>query len=148
MSTTVVIILVVICAVIILRLLRPNRSSVTINLPGPGTFEFDIVGEASYQDALSSICGGKTESSAERYVDAELYLEDENPHDNKAVCVRVEGKTVGYLSRKDARNFRNQVKEFEDQDPIFFCKAVIVGGWQRSKSDQGNFGIRLDLPVK
>ena len=148
MSTTVVIILVVICAVIVLRLLRPNRSTVTINLPGPGTFEFDIVGEASYQDELSNICGGKTESSAEHYVDAELYLEDENPHDSKAVCVSVKGKTVGYLSRKDARNFRKQVKEYEDQDPIFFCKAVIVGGWKRSKSDQGNFGVRLDLPVK
>lgn len=147
MSTTVVIVLIVVLAVVALRVLRPKRSSASINLPGPGTYEFDIVGEASYQDALSDICGGKKESSADLYVDAELYLEDENPHDSKAVCVSVEGKTVGYLSRKDARNFRKQVKEFEDQDPIFFCKAVIVGGWKKSKRDQGNFGVRLDLPV-
>src|SRR5690554_4986247 len=109
MSTTVVIVLIVVLAVVALRVLRPKRSSASINLPGPGTYEFDIVGEASYQDALSDICGGKKESSAELYVDAELYL--------------------------------------EDQDPIFFCKAVIVGGWKKSKRDQGNFGVRLDLPV-
>src|SRR5690554_4416407 len=56
MSTTVVIVLIVVLAVVALRVLRPKRSSASINLPGPGTYEFDIVGEASYQDALSDIC--------------------------------------------------------------------------------------------
>ena len=109
--------------------------------------EFDIVGEASYQKALSKICGGKKEDSAKQYVEAELYLENDNPHDNKAVCVTIKGQTVGYLSRNDARAFRKQVKELENKKPTFLCKALIVGGWSRSKSDKGNFGVKLDLPV-
>ena len=32
------------------------------NLPRSGSYNFDIVGEASYQDALEQLAGGKTEA--------------------------------------------------------------------------------------
>ena len=138
---------VILIIAVVVFYIKKNSVSVRVNLPGPATYAFDIVGEASYQKALSKICGGKKEDSAKQYVEAELYLENDNPHDNKAVCVTIKGQTVGYLSRNDARAFRKQVKELENKKPTFLCKALIVGGWSRSKSDKGNFGVKLDLPV-
>src|SRR5690554_3554571 len=122
MSTTVVIVLIVVLAVVALRVLRPKRSSASINLPGPGTYEFDIVGEASYQDALSDICGGKKESSAELYVDAELYLEDENPHDSKAVCVSVRGKLSGTCLVKMLATSESKSKSLKIKIPYSFVR--------------------------
>lgn len=87
MLITIVVFLIIIFAVISFRGPRPNKSSLVVNLKGLGWFEFDIVGEASYQDALLKISGGKKEQGAAHYVDAELYLEDDNPYDSKAVCV-------------------------------------------------------------
>jgi hypothetical protein len=117
------------------------------HLPGPGSFEFDIVGESKYQDALEEICGGRTEDSAEHRTEAVLYLEDSNPHDNMAVRVDIRGRTVGYLSRNDARSYRQQLKKLGHERIVCRCDAMIVGGWRRSRADQGHFGVKLDLPV-
>src|SRR5690606_10952807 len=114
---------------------------------GPGTYEFDIVGESQYQGALESICGGRTEDGAELQTQAVLLLEDSNPHDNMAVRVDIQGQTVGYLSRKDARSYRKQLKQLGHSNITCSCNAMIVGGWQRSRSDRGHFGVKLDLPV-
>jgi hypothetical protein len=124
-----------------------NEPSVQGHLPGPGTYEFDIVGESKYQDALEAICGGRTEDSAEHITEAVLYLEDSNPHDNLAVRVDIDGHTVGYLSRKDARSYRQQLKQLGYERIVCKCDAMIVGGWRRSRTDQGHFGVKLDLPV-
>lgn len=118
-----------------------------VHLPGPGTYEFDIVGEASYQGALEQLCGGRTEESAEHFAQAVLLLEDSNPHDNQAVRVDIQGHTVGYLSRKDARSYRAQLRKLGHRRIACWCNAKIVGGWERSRNDRGHFGVKLDLPV-
>src|ERR1035437_5020271 len=51
-------------------------------IQGPGTFSMEVVGESHYQSALESICGGRTEDSAEKYVQAVLVLEDHNAPDD------------------------------------------------------------------
>jgi hypothetical protein len=56
-----------------------QRATVAANLAGPGTFEFDIVGESHYQEALEAICGGRTEESAEHLTEAVLVLEGNPP---------------------------------------------------------------------
>jgi hypothetical protein len=76
-----------------------------------------------------------------------LCLEDSNPFDDKAVRVAIEGRTVGYLSRNDARSYRKQLKHLGHARIVCNCRAVIVGGWRRSRSDEGHFGVKLDLPV-
>ncbi len=126
---------------------RTNSQAQTYgHLPGPGTFDFDIVGEANYQAALEKICGGRTKDSAEYLTEAVLYLEDSNPHDDQAVMVTIDGETVGYLSRQNARSYRKQLKQMGHERIICKCDAMIVGGWHRSASDQGKFGVKLDLP--
>ena len=150
MSSIVVILVIAVVGYLLLRG-RSGGSSASIapqgRLPGPGTYEFDIVGESKYQDELESICGGRTEDSAEHYTEALLHLEDSNPHDNLAVRVDIGGRTVGYLSRKDARSYRNQIKHLGHERIVCKCNAVVVGGWRRSREDQGHFGVKLDLPV-
>jgi hypothetical protein len=129
------------------RSVQRGGPSVQGHLPGPGTYEFDIVGESKYQDALEAICGGRTEDSAEHMTEAVLHLEDSNPHDNLAVRVDIDGRTVGYLSRKDARSYRQQLKRLGHERILCRCDAMVVGGWRRSRTDQGHFGVKLDLPV-
>ena len=122
-------------------------SEVSGRLGGTGQFAFDIVGESHYQDALEKICGGRSEDGAEEQVEATLYLEDENKFDSKAVRVDIQGKTVGYLSRDDARSYRRQLASAGHPKLIGRCDALIVGGWKRGSRDKGHFGAKLDLPV-
>jgi hypothetical protein len=75
-------------------------------LEGPDAFALPIVGESHYQDALEQICGPRTDEGEDRRVEAQLVLEDQNPHDSMAVRVDINGITVGYLSRDHARTYR------------------------------------------
>jgi len=71
---------------------------------GHGEYAQEVVGESSYQVALRAI-----RASAEKpFRRARLVPEDDNPFDDKAVRVDVEGHTVGYLPRADARRWRKR----------------------------------------
>jgi hypothetical protein len=117
------------------------------HLPGPGTYAIDVVGESKYQGALAKICCGRTEDSQNLVVSATLVPEDDNSHDGQAVRVDIRGMTVGYLSRKNARQYRLRLKEAGHPGITATCSAVIVGGWDRGPDDQGYYGVRLDLPT-
>ena len=119
-----------------------------LNIEGPGEFEFDVVGESAYQPALSDICGGPCEEGYDLEVSAYLIHEDDNEYDPKAVAVLIEERTVGYLSRKHARQFRKAVAEMGHPGVAVTCAAKIVGGWDRGGGDVGHFGVRLDLPIR
>jgi len=149
MSSTLVILAIaaIACLVLRSRLVRNAVPSSQAHLPGPGTYAFDVVGESHYQNALEAICGGRSEDSAEHRTQATLSLEDSNPHDKQAVRVDIGGETVGYLSRKDGRAYCKQLTQFGHGQILCKCDAMVVGGWRRSRSDQGHFGVKLDLPV-
>lgn len=119
----------------------------TTKLLGTSTFLIDIVGESRYQSALESICGKRSDVSQEKLVEAVLVCEDDNPYDDKAVRVDIQGKTVGYLSREIAREYRRRLNESGHKNDTTVCFAKIVGGWDRGSGDKGNFGVKLDLPA-
>ena len=50
-----------------------------------------------------------------------LKLEPDNPHDKNAVLVLLDGKRLGYLSRKDAR--RIQGSDIEQLEVAYLCPA-------------------------
>jgi hypothetical protein len=108
--------------------------------PKPRRF-VEIRGESHYQEALSTIAGGKTPDGHLMPVAARVIPEDGNPADPMAVRVEVRGQTVGYLSRYQARQFRKRSSIAVD------CSAKIVGGWDRGRGDTGHFGIELDLTL-
>ncbi len=128
-----------------------GSSSVTMQVAditnGPGTYSIDVVGESHYQEALESVCGGRTEDSQRLKVEAFLVPEDENPHDPKAVCVYIQEQTVGHLERETARSFREQMAKIGASRRAVKCDAIIVGGWDRGGGDRGYFGVKLDLPT-
>ncbi len=124
-----------------------KKTKLIANLPGPGTYSLDIVGESKYQAVLSAICGGCTEDGHEKLVEATLIHEDDNPYDNKAIRVDIRGKTVGYLSRENARQYREKLREAGYPCMIATCSAMIVGGWDRGDGDKGYFGVKLDIPT-
>lgn len=125
-----------------------GSATVQANLPGPGEYAYSIAGASNYQDALQKICGDKHHESTEHYTEAILHFENDNKYDPMAVRVAIEGRTVGYLRRSDARNYRRQVLAMGHGELTCRCKAKIVGGWYISEEDQGSFGVRLDLPTE
>ena len=116
-------------------------------LPGPGTFQLDIVGESHFQDNLEKLCRGRCEDGHDLEIEAMLIHDDENEHDDQAVAVFIDSKLVGHLGRKNARNFRAQLAAAGAAGVPAVCEAKIVGGWDRGEDDQGHFGVMLDLPT-
>jgi len=118
-------------------------------IEGPGRFELEIVGESHYQAALNKLAGGKTEEGHRIERKAVLFLDDENPHDDKAVAVLIKGELVGYLDRETARSYRQQmaVAGHRDSTPVAEVAALIVGGWSR-QGDEGHYGVKLDIPIE
>jgi len=68
-------------------------------------YETEVVGESHYQQNIESFCAGGNNVE----LNADLILEDDNPHDPKAVLVVIGGKPVGHLSRQDARTYRKML---------------------------------------
>jgi len=111
------------------------------------SFELPVVGESHYQKAIESACGGPDTDGVDKIVEASLILEDSNPHDPRAVRVDIYNRTVGYLSRADARRFRASLKPALSRTETITCKARIRGGWDRGEGDRGNYGVWLNLSI-
>jgi hypothetical protein len=114
---------------------------------GRGVFQTGVVGESHYQQALETLCGGRSQDGANKYVSAMLVLEDSNPSDKRAVRVDINGRTVGYLSKPDARTYRKCLAKDGHGRASAMCRAIIRGGWDRGDGDRGHFGVLLDLPA-
>lgn len=100
---------------------------------GDGEYAQEVVGESHYQNALKQF-------AEQRFVTAKLVYEDTNPHDDKAIKVTILGKTVGYLSRTDARTYRRKMKAANRAAETMVVAAKIIGG-KHGKY----FGILLDF---
>jgi len=110
-----------------------------VAIEGPGAFAVNVVGVSQYQRVL--------EAAAEAgVVDAVLVREDDNPHDNQAIAVFIDGQRAGYLSRADARRFRADLAAAGDSTLRVRCKAKIVGGFETKSGERAHFGLKLDLP--
>ena len=111
-----------------------------------GSFRVDAVGEPHYQDALEAIAGGRTEEGADLETVALLVPEPSNRYDPNAVQVMIEGKVVGYLSRRNAAILQGPIlAKMRREQRAVACRARIVGGWDRGRGDRGHFGVRLYL---
>lgn len=123
--------------------LRPVGS-----VEGNGRFQIDVVGESNYQDALNQIVGPKDETSVELVVEAVLVPEPENPYDANAVAVFIHSFQVGYLSRRNAKIWNVELEAMGVDGCALRVSAMITGGWKRPDGHEGDFGVKLDLPVK
>ena len=78
-----------------------------------GSHDLEVVGESHYQDALWRVAGGRTTERVRVETQAMLVREPDNPYDANAIAVWIEGSTVGYLCRDDARAYRPGLLELE-----------------------------------
>jgi HIRAN domain len=111
-----------------------------------GREDLEVVGEASYQDNLWRIVGGRSSPNdrVRMEVYAVLVAEPDNPYDANAISVWVKGLKVGYLSREDARRYRPGLLALEQKHgkPIALAGAVVGGGIQAD--GPGRLGVFLD----
>lgn len=102
-----------------LRASASKRAPVVKHMPN-GDYHQEVVGEASYQNALQRVAG---KGEVRHCCSAMLQPENDNQYDAQAVRVAIDGLTVGYLSKNDARRYRRSRGESAVQSP-----AMIVGG--------------------
>jgi hypothetical protein len=122
----------------------PGRAD-TLWILGDGRYGIEVVGESNYQEALEKITGGRKPRGVNQTVTAELRLEDENPYDANAIAVLIDSSKVGYLSRSDARRFREQAGDQLESARRILCRGRVRGGWNRGPRDRGHFGVTLDI---
>lgn len=113
-------------------------------MSGDETYDFEVVGESHYEDAISRIAGPKCRDGVELFTTAHLICEHDNPYDSNAVGVYIQGQKVASLSRADAVSYRQALDRFQLLDAIAEVEAVIEGGWQRG-TREWNYTIRLDI---
>ena len=128
----------------ILSFLFGRREAVRTIVEGDGAYDFEIVGESRYQDALEQLCGGRCKEGVEYECTATLTPEPKNRHDPNAIRVDIRRHTVGYLSRPNAADYHRQLKRAGVRAGPMACEAMIVGGWDR-RGQQGHFGVKLDM---
>lgn len=117
-----------------------------IGLTGTGKFSLHVVGESYYQDNLKQICGEYSVDGTNNILNATLIHADDNQYDSEAIRVEISGKTVGHMSKTDARPYRTYMRSKDWSGLTAICKAKITGGWDRGQGDIGNYGVSLDLP--
>lgn len=132
---------------VLTKLLRAASRRSVGNIRRGGTFETEVVGESHYQAALARICGGITEDGAHHRCQAVLIPEPDNPNDRNAVRVEIDGATVGYLNRQQAKAYQKELRRQRLSGRTLTVEAVIQGGWDRGGGDRGMFGVRLDMPA-
>lgn len=108
-------------------------------------FDFEVVGESNYQNAIKRLAGdhGSDSSSAEFRA---LLIPEDNPHDHLAVRVDGEGVgTVGYMSKDDARSFRRRLAAKNLAASVTLCCAEVTGGGTARNGTKLSYGVRLAI---
>lgn len=127
---------------------------------GDDTWNFDIVGEASYQGNIAAAVnrhGSRAEREAGRVAldrgQVKVQPEPTNQYDPMALRVAIDGKTVGYVAKKDAERFaeicRYMITQVHGKQlaNAFAWRATADGrvGWLPGASDL-MYGVKLSLP--
>ena len=121
----------------------PSNSPSHACLCGDGKFDYEIVGEASYQDRLRRISAGRREHG-EQHVTFRCYLRFEINGHTHMPAIRVEasgGRTVGYFPAEQAEVYASILREIEESGRRAECDGVLVGGY----GDKPTLGVWLDF---
>lgn len=112
---------------------------------GHGGFDFEIVGEQSYQDRLRQVSAGRVERGERVTFLCHLRYEI-NGHTHEP-AVRVDasgGRTVGYFPAEQAGVYAAAIHTLEAGGQSAECQGVLVGG----RPGKEHFGVWLDFKPK
>jgi hypothetical protein len=112
-------------------------------------YPLSVSGESNYKHNISDVTGYMDEDDGVDVDDlrAQLILEDDNSYDANAVCIKIDDKTVGYLSRFDAKRYRQRLSGMGLTDAIGECWASVRGGFIKKDGSFADFGVRLDIDL-
>lgn len=110
-----------------------------------GREDLEVVGEASYQDSLWRLVGGRTapDDRVRVGVVAVLVAEADNPYDPYAVSLWVGGLKVGYLSRGDAERYRPGLLALQRTHGRPVALAGVIAGGGMREDGPGRLGVFL-----
>jgi hypothetical protein len=107
--------------------------------PGRG-WTVPVVGESRFQTDLQTLYRKYGGTEHDIKVDAVFVPEDSNAFDANAVRVEIGSRTVGYLQRELAEQYRIALGRAGGQ-----CSAKIVGGFELEDGTLAHFGVKLNL---
>jgi Zinc finger found in FPG and IleRS len=94
-----------------------------------GDETLEVVGESNYQRALRRIARVSDGSDIRHPIVAVLVPEPDNPYDENAIAVQIDGSVVGYLSRNDAVAYGPGLRALmADSGKYVALEGVAVGG--------------------
>ena len=114
----------------------------------------DVVGTATYQEALAAVAGGEPDAALHVEKWAHLVPEPDNPWDRNAVAVYVDGRKVGYLPREHTAAYASLLGQiWANYRGRAVCRAVIGGDQYQVTSqlgavtevDEAQFDVKLAL---
>jgi hypothetical protein len=109
---------------------------------GHGSFDFEIVGEQSYQDRLRQISAGRAERGERVTFRCRLRYEINAHTHEPAVCVDASGgRTVGHFPAEQAEVYAVRIHALEQGGQSAECQGVLVGG----QPGKPYFGVWLDF---
>ncbi|WP_313075872.1 hypothetical protein [Melaminivora sp.] len=109
--------------------------------------ETDVVGESHYHAAIAKVAGNTGGAHADKKCTAFLVPQDSNPHDKDAVMVVIDGHHVGHLSRSDASDFRERLKDEGIPGAVTSCGAHIGWGGRGREGKQLSYSIKLKVSM-
>lgn len=125
--------------------MTPATDPVALTNVGQGGFNFEVVGEQSYQSHLRKASGGRVERGERIVIGCRLRYEINSHTHGPAVRVdTIGGRTVGYFPAEQAALYASAFYELEHSGDIAECQGVLVGG----QPDKPSFGIWLDFKPK
>ncbi|MBI5951861.1 MAG: hypothetical protein HY865_09405 [Chloroflexi bacterium] len=115
-------------------------------------YPLSIEGELHYQSNIQNVAmyiDDDKKSFREDSFTAELFFEDENPHDpGNAIRVEIDGETVGYLADYRAKKYRKALQKIGITEPVIGCCGAAIFGKREDEYEDMNFGVWLDLDLK
>lgn len=124
----------------------PDQPEAQLVVPERADAVLEVVGEQSYQDTILRIAGGRDQNGPKNpRHHAMLIPEPTNKYDKNAICVRIDGLRVGYLSREDAVRYGPVTRWMGQRGLLIACEAFLKGGWYRGRGDAGSVGVSLHL---
>lgn len=130
----------------------PARQRPTVAVPEDGPvylsqsrdYDFDIVGESNYQEAIRKAAGGYG-AWTERVV--LLVPEPDNRHDGNAVRVECDGEALGYLPAEKAAAYLKRLEQLGARGRTATCAAYLVN-YSKKSGKMSSVRLGITWPVR
>jgi len=119
---------------------------------GNRLFALEVVGETYHHDSLERILLKRVDGMSMREdgsliadIECPAILESmpDNPHDENAIAVRIDGLRIGYLSRRVANALSDQIRRFGYRIIEIQCIALIKA--YMYDDGESTFSVQLDM---